>query len=86
MPLQPGLLSPCLPPHLLASIVFKSPKPPCLPSPAVHFEDQLSSEKKCGHLGGKVLVPTQQAIRNLVRAAFSTLFIMCIAGQLSWGG
>ena len=34
--------------------------------PAVHFEDQLSSEKKCGHLGGKVLVPTQQAVRNLV--------------------
>lgn len=31
----------------------------------VHFEDQLSSEKKCGHLGGKVLLPTQQAIRNL---------------------
>ncbi len=35
---------------------------------AVHFEDQLSSEKKCGHLGGKVLVPTQQHIRNLVAA------------------
>ena len=34
----------------------------------VHFEDQLSSEKKCGHLGGKVLVPTQQHIRNLVAA------------------
>jgi isocitrate lyase len=32
----------------------------------VHFEDQLSSEKKCGHLGGKVLVPTQQAVRNLI--------------------
>ena len=32
---------------------------------AVHFEDQLSSEKKCGHLGGKVLIPTKQAIRNL---------------------
>ena len=32
---------------------------------AVHFEDQLSSEKKCGHLGGKVLIPTSQAIRNL---------------------
>ena len=31
----------------------------------VHFEDQLASEKKCGHLGGKVLVPTQAAIRNL---------------------
>ncbi|MCG3173170.1 MAG: Isocitrate lyase 1 [Myxococcota bacterium] len=35
---------------------------------AVHFEDQLSSEKKCGHLGGKVLVPTQAAIRNLIAA------------------
>lgn len=35
---------------------------------AVHFEDQLSSEKKCGHLGGKVLVPTAQAIRNLIAA------------------
>lgn len=35
---------------------------------AVHFEDQLSSEKKCGHLGGKVLVPTQQFIRALVAA------------------
>ncbi|HUZ16724.1 MAG TPA: isocitrate lyase [Gaiellaceae bacterium] len=31
----------------------------------VHYEDQLSSEKKCGHLGGKVLVPTQQFIRTL---------------------
>ncbi|MBR7553564.1 isocitrate lyase [Allobacillus sp. GCM10007491] len=35
---------------------------------AVHFEDQLSSEKKCGHLGGKVLLPTQQAVKNLVSA------------------
>ncbi|HVI21612.1 MAG TPA: isocitrate lyase [Bacillus sp. (in: firmicutes)] len=34
----------------------------------VHFEDQLSSEKKCGHLGGKVLLPTQTAIRNLIAA------------------
>jgi isocitrate lyase len=32
---------------------------------AVHYEDQLSAEKKCGHLGGKVLVSTSQAIRNL---------------------
>ena len=31
----------------------------------VHFEDQLASEKKCGHLGGKVLIPTQAHIRNL---------------------
>jgi isocitrate lyase len=34
----------------------------------VHFEDQLSSEKKCGHLGGKVLVPTAQFVRTLVAA------------------
>jgi isocitrate lyase len=34
----------------------------------VHLEDQLSSEKKCGHLGGKVLIPTQQAVRHLVAA------------------
>ena len=34
----------------------------------VHFEDQLSSEKKCGHLGGKVLVPTSQFVRALVAA------------------
>jgi isocitrate lyase len=34
----------------------------------VHFEDQLSSEKKCGHLGGKVLVPTKHFIRTLVAA------------------
>ena len=35
---------------------------------AVHFEDQLASEKKCGHLGGKVLIPTGQHIRNLTAA------------------
>jgi isocitrate lyase len=34
----------------------------------VHFEDQLSSEKKCGHMGGKVLVPTSHFIRTLVAA------------------
>ncbi len=34
----------------------------------VHFEDQLSSEKKCGHLGGKVLLPASQFIRTLVAA------------------
>src|SRR4029077_12161218 len=34
----------------------------------VHFEDQLSSAKKCGHLGGKVLVPTLEAIQKLVAA------------------
>jgi isocitrate lyase len=35
---------------------------------AIHLEDQLSSEKKCGHMGGKVLIPTQNAIRNLIAA------------------
>src|SRR5579871_3067011 len=35
---------------------------------AVHFEDQLSSAKKCGHMGGKVLVPTQEFIQKLVAA------------------
>ena len=35
---------------------------------AVHFEDQLSSSKKCGHMGGKVLVPTQEAISKLIAA------------------
>lgn len=35
---------------------------------AVHFEDQLASAKKCGHLGGKVLVPTQEAINKLIAA------------------
>jgi isocitrate lyase len=34
----------------------------------VHFEDQMASEKKCGHMGGKVLLPTSWAIRNLVAA------------------
>ncbi|MGH8294655.1 MAG: isocitrate lyase, partial [Steroidobacteraceae bacterium] len=34
----------------------------------VHFEDQLSSAKKCGHMGGKVLVPTQEAVARLVAA------------------
>lgn len=34
----------------------------------VHFEDQLASEKKCGHMGGKVLIPTRAAIVNLVAA------------------
>ena len=37
----------------------------------VHFEDQLSSAKKCGHMGGKVLVPTQEAINKLVAARLS---------------
>lgn len=39
---------------------------------AVHFEDQLAAEKKCGHLGGKVLVPTSQAIRNLTAARLAS--------------
>jgi isocitrate lyase len=34
----------------------------------VHFEDQLASEKKCGHMGGKVLIPTRAAVANLVAA------------------
>jgi isocitrate lyase len=34
----------------------------------VHFEDQLSSAKKCGHLGGKVLVPTMEAVQKLIAA------------------
>jgi isocitrate lyase len=34
----------------------------------VHFEDQLASEKKCGHMGGKVLIPTQSAVKHLVSA------------------
>jgi isocitrate lyase len=37
----------------------------------VHFEDQLASAKKCGHMGGKVLVPTQEAIQKLVAARFA---------------
>jgi isocitrate lyase len=35
---------------------------------AVHFEDQLSSAKKCGHMGGKVLVPTREAVQKLISA------------------
>jgi len=38
----------------------------------VHFEDQLASEKKCGHLGGKVLVPVSTAIRNLNAARLAS--------------
>ena len=37
-----------------------------------HFEDQLSSAKKCGHLGGKVLVPTQEAINKLIAARLAS--------------
>ena len=39
---------------------------------AVHYEDQLSAEKKCGHLGGKVLISTSQAIRNLTAARLAS--------------
>lgn len=38
----------------------------------VHFEDQLASEKKCGHLGGKVLVPTSQFVRTLTAARLAS--------------
>jgi len=38
----------------------------------VHFEDQLASEKKCGHMGGKVLVPTSQFIRTLIAARLAS--------------
>jgi isocitrate lyase len=37
----------------------------------VHWEDQLASAKKCGHMGGKVLVPTQEAVQKLVAARFA---------------
>ena len=39
---------------------------------AVHFEDQLASEKKCGHLGGKVLIPVSNAVRNLNAARLAS--------------
>jgi len=39
---------------------------------AVHFEDQLSSAKKCGHMGGKVLIPTSEAIHKLVAARLAS--------------
>jgi len=38
----------------------------------VHFEDQLSSEKKCGHMGGKVLIPTRNAVKNLIAARLAS--------------
>jgi isocitrate lyase len=38
----------------------------------VHFEDQLSSAKKCGHMGGKVLVPTQEAVQKLIAARLAS--------------
>lgn len=39
---------------------------------AVHFEDQLASAKKCGHMGGKVLVPTAEAVQKLVAARLAS--------------
>ena len=39
---------------------------------AIHYEDQVAAEKKCGHLGGKVLIPTSQAIRNLNAARLAS--------------
>ena len=39
---------------------------------AVHFEDQLSSAKKCGHMGGKVMVPTREAIQKLIAARLAS--------------
>ena len=49
----------------------------------VHFEDQLASAKKCGHLGGKVLVPTQEFITKLIAArlaAASGKTVCAVAG------
>ncbi len=48
----------------------------------VHFEDQLSSAKKCGHMGGKVLVPTQEAINKLVAARLAA--DVCNVPTSSW--
>jgi isocitrate lyase len=46
----------------------------------IHFEDQLSSAKKCGHMGGKVLVPTREAIQKLqaARLAADTMYVPTI--------
>jgi isocitrate lyase len=43
----------------------------------VHLEDQLASEKKCGHMGGKVLIPTRTAIANLTAARLPLMFMRC---------
>ena len=43
----------------------------------VHFDDQLAAEKKCGHLGGKVLVPTSQFIRTLNAARLRRTWPAC---------
>jgi isocitrate lyase len=44
---------------------------------AVHFEDQLAAAKKCGHMGGKVLVPTQEAIQKLIAARLAADIMGC---------
>jgi hypothetical protein len=44
----------------------------------VHWEDQLASEKKCGHLGGKVLIPTSQHVKTLNAAR---LAYICAPGR-----
>ena len=49
----------------------------------VHFEDQLASEKKCGHMGGKVLVPTSTMIKNLKAARLSSRYCGCIINYFS---
>ena len=46
----------------------------------VHFEDQLSSAKKCGHMGGKVLVPTQEGINKLAGGAPGGGRLQCADG------
>ena len=43
----------------------------------VHFEDQLASAKKCGHMGGKVLVPTQDAVQKLTAARLGGRYDGC---------
>jgi isocitrate lyase len=43
----------------------------------VHFEDQLASVKKCGHMGGKVLVPTQEAVQKLIAARLAADVMAC---------
>ena len=51
----------------------------------VHFEDQLASEKKCGHLGGKVLIPTQAHERNLVAARLAAEALRTLVGWSAGG-
>ena len=47
----------------------------------VHFEDQLASAKKCGHMGGKVLVPTQEAVQKLIAARLAAEAAASEGGQ-----